>query len=355
MSDREIQELLLRYRQGNCTADEMTKIHLWYESLNKDFSMSIDTDEKSFLEEKILAKISQDIDQPTLRIYDVEPVIHSVWWKSSLLRYGVAAAVILLLGFSFLFKKSQEQVAMKSESLVVHSRKGNLKSSVNNSSSIQRIRLNDNSLITLAPGSRISYPNVFSVDKREVQLEGDAFFEISKNPSKPFFVYSGKLVTKVLGTSFWVKTNKESFTTEVEVLTGKVSVFENRFLHNNHLEKTEKSSQGVLLTPNQRVSYDDESGHLLTGIVEQPILIPENLTGANLVFNNHSLLDITATLQKEYGIEIVFANELLEKCTFTGDISEIPLYDKLDLICKANTARYEIKGTRILITGNGCD
>lgn len=355
MSDREIQELLLRYRQGKCTADEITKIHLWYESLNKDFSTQMDADEKSLLEDRILAKISQDIDHSDLRIYQHEPVYYTVWWKSSLLRYGMAAAIILLLGFSFLFKKSQENVAMKSQSLVMHSQKGNLKSSTNSSTSVQRIRLDDNSLVTLSPGSRISYPDVFSGDKREVQLEGDAFFEISKNPAKPFFVYSGKLVTKVLGTSFWVKTNEESLTTEVEVLTGKVSVFENHFLHHNHLEKVKKSTQGVILTPNQRVSYDEESGHLLTGIVDQPILIPENLTGANLVFNNEALLDITATLQKEYGIEIVFANELLEKCTFTGDISEIPLYDKLDLICKANTARYEIKGTRILITGSGCD
>ena len=355
MSDREIQELLLRYRQGNCTADEIMRIHLWYESLNKDFPVSMDTNEISFLEDKIFKNISRDMDQPELRIYEEEHEQKAVWWKSSLLRYGIAAAIALLLGFSFLFKKSQERAAMKSESLVLHSRKGNLKSSVNSSTSIQRIRLEDNSLVTLSPGSSISYPNVFSLDKREVQLEGDAFFEISKNPTKPFFVYSGKLVTKVLGTSFWVKTNEETFTTEVEVLTGKVSVFENHFLRNNRKEKIKKSSQGVILTPNQRVSYDEESGHLLTGIVEDPVLIPENITGANLVFNNQALVDITATLQKEYGIEIVFANELLEKCTFTGDISEIPLYDKLDLICKANTARYEIKGTRILITGSGCD
>lgn len=355
MSDREIQELLLRYRQGKCTADEIVKIHLWYESLNKDFSTSMDASEKSSLEKRIFSKISQEMDQPSLRIHQGEPTVKIAWWKSSFVKYGVAASIVLLLGFSFLFKKNQEQTVMKSESLVIHSQKGNLKSSVNSSTSVQRIRLADNSLVTLSPGSRISYPNAFSGDKREVQLEGDAFFEISKNPIKPFFVYSGKLVTKVLGTSFWVKTNKESFTTEVEVLTGKVSVFENRFLQKNNRENVSKNSQGVILTPNQRVSYDEESGHLLTSIVEEPIIIPENITGVNLVFNNQSLIEITAMLQKEYGIEIVFANDLLEKCTFTGDISEIPLYDKLDLICKANTARYEIKGTRILITGSGCD
>ncbi|GLU53716.1 FecR family protein [Dyadobacter frigoris] len=355
MSDREIQELLLRYRHGNCTADEITRIHLWYESLNKNFSSSLDFDEKSFLEEKLLAKISHEIEQPTLRIYEEEPVNPKAWWKSTPVKYGIAASVILLLGLSFLFKKSQEHVAMKSESLVIHSQKGNLKSSLNSSKSVQRIRLEDNSLITLSPGSRISYPNVFSDDKREVQLEGDAFFEISKNPAKPFFVYSGKLVTKVLGTSFWVKTNEETFTTEVEVITGKVSVFENHFLSNINSRKLGKGSQGVVLTPNQKVSYYEESGHLLTSIVEEPMIIPENDTPVNLVFNNESLSYITAALQKEYGIEIVFANDLLEKCTFTGDISEIPLYDKLELICKANTACYEIKGTRILISGNGCD
>jgi len=355
MSDREIQELLLRYRQGNCTEEEVVKIHLWYESLNRDAVYSLGAEERLFLENKLYENIDDEIFLSSLRIpVPVESEMNI--WKSTYFRYGVAASVILLLGILFLFKKNKEIPSLKSETLAVYSEQGHLRVSENRTDSVQHLKLEDNSVVLLSPGSSISYPDKFAKDKREVQLDGDAFFKISKNPERPFFVYSGKLVTKVLGTSFRIKSNKDIHATEVEVVTGKVSVFENNFNDKTSAEQKPKNGQGVVLTPNQRVSYYEESGHLLTSIVDEPVIIPVNKeTELNLVFNNESFADIIATLQKEYGIEIVFANDLLENCTFTGDVSDMPLYDKLDLICKANAACYEIKGTRILISGAGCD
>ncbi len=350
MTDREIQELLLRYRQGNCTADEVVKIHLWYESLNKDSAFVLGPDEKLFLEKRLFENISDEIFQPALRIEPEVPAKRSIW-RSPYLRYGVAASVLLVLGILFVFQKNNETILLKSHTLVKLSEEGRLRIAENETEFVQKIRLDDNSVVSLEPGSRISYPDKFETDKREVQLEGEAFFEISKNPSRPFFVYSGKLITKVLGTSFWIKSNDETHAMEVEVVTGKVSVFENHF----QVKKAVKSNQGVVLTPNQRVSYFEENGHLLTGIVDEPAVIPFDAMTSGLVFNNEPLSDIVSKLQRAYGIEIVFANDLLENCTFTGDVADIPLYDKLDLICKANSASYEVKGTRILISGAGCD
>jgi len=187
-------------------------------------------------------------------------------------------------------------------------------------------------------------------------LYGNAFFEVTKNPEKPFLVYSGKLVTKVLGTSFRIKTNEKDQALEVEVVTGKVSVFENRNAFAAIDDKPEKNNNGVVLTPNQRVTYFPESRHLLTGLVMEPVKVEKALIAKSVtIFNNSQLIKIIEDLQKEYGIEIVFANDRLEKCTFTGDLSEMPLYEKLDLICKSNQASYEVKGTRILINGEGCD
>lgn len=354
MSDREIQELLLRYRQGNCTADEVVKIHLWYESLNKDSASVLGPDEKLFLENRLFENIRNEIFQPALRIQPEVPAKMSIW-SSPYLRYGIAASILLVLGILFVFQQNSETALLKSETLVKLSEEGHLRIAENETESVQKVKLEDNSVVSLEPGSRISYPDKFSADKREVQLEGEAFFEISKNPARPFFVYSGKLVTKVLGTSFWIKSNAETHAMEVEVVTGKVSVFENHFRGKETVSKAVKGNQGVVLTPNQRVSYFQESGHLLTGIVDEPAVIPHDAITSGLVFKNEPLSDIVSKLQREYGIEIVFANDLLENCTFTGDVTDIPLYDKLDLICKANSASYEVKGTRILISGAGCD
>jgi hypothetical protein len=61
-----------------------------------------------------------------------------------------------------------------------------------------------------------------------------------------------------------------------------------------------------------------------------------------------------AALQQDYGIDIVPENESIYQCLFTGDISQQDLFTKLDMICRATNASYEIVGTRIVIRGRGC-
>ena len=224
----------------------------------------------------------------------------------------------------------------------------------NNTDTLKRVLLEDNSVVMLSPGSRIIYPDKFAVNKRDVQLIGNAFFEITKNPNRPFFVYTDKLITRVLGTSFWIKENPGNEAMEVEVVTGKVSVFENNhaFTGKTLARNLHKQDNGVILTPNQRVTYFAESGHLMTGLVEKPVAIASS---QKMVFSNELLPNIINQLQNEFGIEIVLANDHLKKCTFTGDVSDLSLYEKLDLICKSNAITYEIKGTRILINGEGCE
>jgi transmembrane sensor len=60
-------------------------------------------------------------------------------------------------------------------------------------------------------------------------------------------------------------------------------------------------------------------------------------------------------INERYGIEVVTENEKIYECTFTGDVSRMSLYDLLDVISTAVGSNYEVKGTRILIIGKGCD
>jgi hypothetical protein len=350
MNNDEIQGLLLKYQQGNCTEEEIIRIHLWYDSLNGESVAALGNVEKRAMEDRMLGNLLRDVKGP-------EPVVaNGSPWKrwNQIAVYMTAAAVFIAIGYWAMLSKKPMQQRINPENMYVEAPVGRLITDKNSSPVPKRVVLEDNSVVTLDPGSAIIYPDRFATDKRAVQLIGDAFFEITKNPEKPFFVYSGKLITRVLGTSFRIKTRSKDKTLEVEVVTGKVSVFENQRAF-DEAEVPEEPSNGVVLTPNQRVTYFSESRHLMTGLVPEPVKADKVSAQSKLVFNDAKLETIIDALHLQYGIEIVFANDRLAHCTFTGDITEMPLYEKLDLICKSNGADYEVKGTRILINGHGCD
>lgn len=348
MNIKEIQALLLKYQNGQCSDEEIAKIHYWYDHLNEDSMASLSGAERENMEGRILNHLRAGIREDKMQ----ETVLVRSWWQRAAPYLSAAAVIIAVCSYVFFGKTISDPVA-KSEQILVQVPVDQLLTRHNNSSSTQKIVLEDGSAVTLTPGSKIIYPKKFPKEKREVQLLGDAFFEITKNPDKPFFVYSGKLVTRVLGTSFRIKTNPKGQALEVEVVTGKVSVFENdeSFIDN----AVDHQSNGVVLTPNQRVTYFPESRHLMTGLVVAPVKASVAVDESRLVFNNVAMGRIVEALQKTYGIEIVFANDRLAACTFTGDITDLPLYEKLDLVCGSVGADYEIKGTRILINGRGCE
>ena len=114
----------------------------------------------------------------------------------------------------------------------------------------------DQSSVELFPNSRIAYANDFdSTGTRDIYLSGQAFFTVTKNPSRPFRVFANEIVTKVLGTSFLVKSFDKDSTIKVTVKTGKVSVYSQ-----SAIEETTIPNRlgGILLTPNQELVYQKE-------------------------------------------------------------------------------------------------
>ena len=215
-------------------------------------------------------------------------------------------------------------------------------------------------MVVLEPQSGLYYPDSFSTVKREVYLEGNAFFKVTKNPKCPFYVYSKNIVTQVLGTSFFVKTSPLTDTVEVSVRTGKVAVYE--YGQETVKNRRNEESNGVILKPNQKVIYNGQDHHFRTTLVEVPLPVvvsnnntEDKITELNFVFDEAPIAKVLEHLEAAYHIEMVMENETLAKCLFTGDIKGQNLYDQLEIICESVQATYEIRGTRILIKGSGCD
>lgn len=350
MNNKEWHALLLKYREGKCTKEEMVKIHLWYEGLNADGMAVLNDQEKREMEERMLGKLAVE----TSEVEHGEPIMVRTWWRRAAVYLSAAAAVLLVVSFWAFFGNRGVKQDVTREKMFVQAPNSRLITEENNTNVPKRLTLSDQSTVTLEPGASIVFPATFQGDKRTVQLSGNAFFEITRNPDQPFLVYSGKIITRVLGTSFRIKTNTKDKALEVEVVTGKVSVFENREAFSEG-DSVDNQDNGVVLTPNQRVTYFPESRHLMTGLVPEPVKASQTTQEAKMIFNDEKLQRIAETLQETYGIEIVFANDRIAHCSFTGDLSDMQLYDKLALVCKSNGADYEVKGTRILINGRGCD
>jgi hypothetical protein len=110
----------------------------------------------------------------------------------------------------------------------------------------------------------------------------------------------------------------------------------------------------VELTPNLRTIYNTEKKQFLTTLAESPIPLKNNepeKSKATFIFTEASIKSVLDLLEETYGIEIIVEDKTIHECTFAGDISDISLYSKLDLICQAIGVVYEIKGTKIYVKG----
>jgi hypothetical protein len=222
----------------------------------------------------------------------------------------------------------------------------------NNTNGILKILLPDSSVVELNPDSEIFYSKTWDAQKREVRLKGEAFFEVVKDNKRPFYVYGGEVVAKVLGTSFSVKAAVNAESIEVAVRTGKVSVYEDT--SRSTATQNGIDRRGVILTPNERVDYFVRDNHWVTSLVEEPKVLPTANKAVDFVFNSTPISEIIKSIEGAYSIDVIMENNEPYSCTFTGDVSMMELYDMLDVICKSTGTNYEVKGTKILITGRGC-
>lgn len=348
--------LLELYISGHISADEHAELfellstHKYDDLLTKSIHKDLAKD-SAWLAADLPPHVAEDMVRNIFNAEKNTSKILPLRQAKSYKRWLVAASILLIAGISgyFILAENKSQRfnhsfrALIPANPVIHE---------NDESKEQVIVLEDGSKVTLQPHSTLHYAQPFRADKREVFLEGEAFFEVTKNPSKPFLVYYNNIVTRVLGTSFRVNTNAQTGDIEVAVKSGKVQVYENESLLKDRINKA------IILTPNQKLVYKPDNRLFETLLVEKPEpLIDESIRGeiaGPYVYDQEKLVNVFSHLELTYGIEIVLDNPNLNNCVFTGDVSSQDLYTKLKIICLTTNASYEINGTKILIKGKGC-
>ena len=307
----------------------------------------ISEEEKQHEVERLMRTIKGDIQKPEQKALVV--AFSKKWWyAAATLLFAIASATIY-----FLIKQDEGTQKFAYAAITPSKR---LIENINTSEKAITLKLPDESTVQLAPNSRIAYANNFdSLDTRDVYLSGEAFFIVTKNASRPFRVFANEIVTKVLGTSFIVRSFEKDTVIQVTVRTGKVSVYSQAAIN---VKETSSPNQlgGIILTPNQELVYQKSKQKFQKGLLENPLVIlPEAEYQKNMLYEDAPIEKVFAQLSKIYGVSIVYDSELLEKCTVNGDFRNETFYRKLELICKAIGAEYEIIDGQVVIQTNGCD
>ncbi|MES2650687.1 MAG: FecR domain-containing protein [Bacteroidota bacterium] len=184
------------------------------------------------------------------------------------------------------------------------------------------IHLPDGTKVWLNSGSKLIYPVTFTKDKREVYLEGEAYFDVAHNKAWPFFVRAKNLDIKVLGTEFYVSSNKDSKQDYAVLVNGSIT-----FSTGHWLNKIEK-----VLVPGERINYNPQNKELL--VLEVKTEEFKAWKEGYLDITSESLDVIVQRVAKYYNIEISTAGLDLSHEKFTGRLDfQKSADDVLDILC----------------------
>jgi ferric-dicitrate binding protein FerR (iron transport regulator) len=239
----------------------------------------------------------------------------------------IAASIAIIFSCIWFFKKNNNPA---NEMVVVKS--GNKRI---------EISLPDNSHVWLNKESQLTYEKGFSGPERNVKLEGEGFFEVQKDPKRPFIIQTGTIETKVLGTSFNLRNYPSEPSVDLVVATGKVSF------------KSKASSDEAIVTPGNGASI-----HKTNRKIKEYSMADNNAwawRSGTLKFENKPLKEVLVDLERFYRIQIDLKSSNLGACSFSGNFENASLEEVLKVLEITLELNYKraAKNT-IVVAGPGC-
>lgn len=335
--------MLDKYLRNQCTDQEKSQVEAWYASLsgNSDYLDTLPEPAQQHLQDATFDRIQREIHaeaKPLGRTF-------SWGWVS-----GLAASVALVIGLYVTYR----YVAHQNRSLTEPARvavQQQLETPadwvhfVNQKSRLVKHLLPDHSSVWMHAGAAITYPKKFDRDKRLVTFSGEGFFDVKKNPAQPFFIQSGEMQIKVLGTSFNVKAPASHAVFRISVVTGRVQV---------SAPDPQQHEQQVILKPRQQAIFETASRRLTSSTI--PILSKKEIyEPVTIVFENTPLDQVVRQLEKRFDIRIKFTNPKIANCLVNADFEQQPLPLILEMLCTALEATYTLSGKVITLDGLPCD
>lgn len=332
--------LLEKLKKGACTPEELAQLQAYFKTgqladlenaLQDDWNQADQHAEvPADAELRIWERLTYSIEQPTIPL---APRLRPIWstWRS------IAAAVLFLVASASAFWLIKGWG--NSAELIVKT---------NTTGSPMKIALEDGSVVWLNERSTLEYRQPFNRRKRDLHLQGEAYFEVAKDPQRPFTVEAGGFNTTALGTSFNIRALADGSDLKVALLSGKVSV---RALRTGKIP----TGKAYLLNPGQQLRY-----HL----ADQAPVVEEFDTQLILdwregkwVFENEALSDVFTFLEKHYRINIQYDERNVRNCIVNSSFDKAEsITNILSVLAFSNNLKLSPQSKKkFSITGTGCE
>jgi transmembrane sensor len=318
-------ELISTYLSGNASEEQIAELEAWvladpqnkksFIELKKAWMLS--ALDREHLQETSTEKtweqtISKIFDQG--KVIDIKPSVSTrAWW-------GIAAAIIVLVFFSFWFMKDQFEPPVQL---------------VETTDQPETIQLADGSTITLNQASSLAYIQDDQSGERQVILEGDAFFEVNRDEENPFVIKTQNLEIKVLGTSFYVDSRQDQPEVQVIVESGTVSLT--------------AGGSSRIINENEKGIWVKETNQLLKEENKDP-----NFTAVKtniLKFESVSMKEVAFALSRQFGVNVSLENEDQQTCMLYSTFTDKPLDSILLSIEELYGLKPVKRGSEIILTG----
>ncbi len=330
----DIKSITEKYIKRNCTPEELEEamilfadpyhnlelspvLNEYWKNLEIDSPKEIPNEEFSTILDKIHHRINLEQDQkPKGRIK-----------KMMLVTVSKIAAILiigLLLGLSVQYLKKTEPVYF---------------TSIAPKGSVSQLVLPDNSIVYLNAGSQLKYAIEGQNGKREVFLDGEAWFDVTKNEKKPFVVHTPFYDVNVTGTQFNVKAYKtdDEITTTLEEGSVQITSSDNLKLAENTVLRPEE--QLVYSTQKKTINVKDVETRMFTAWKDN-----------KLIFINMNLKELIVLLERKYGVDIKVTDNVILNYHYDGTIKNETILEIFDLLKETLPVKYKIEGQTILIT-----
>ncbi|MDR1258290.1 MAG: FecR domain-containing protein [Tannerellaceae bacterium] len=275
----EIYILLQRYIEGDATVDEKQQVLHWLQE-----------DESHIMEYQSMRKLHDLHNWNTDHRKEVAGPVRQALLRRKVITEVMKVAAVLLVGIlsAYIFLRPEEAAPSLQTIYVPHGQRAEL-------------FLSDGTGIWLNSGTRLTFPTIFANKTREISLDGEGYFKVAKDQSKPFIVHAGRYDVNVLGTEFNVKSYIKNNYFEVSLLEGSVNI-------------ESKDQPSLRLMPNETAYLSD--GRLTKGAINDFNYFKwrEGL----ICFEKENLASLFKKLELYYDIQIVTNNEQLAGWSYTG-------------------------------------
>lgn len=323
-------DLITKKLSEEISLEEDQKLQAWLEESDENQQV-FESYQATWNEmDRVKDKTSREIDLEWSRLesmIDFEEPSNQVNERSlftNVYRYAAAIIVIVIASFSvyyFLNNQGTEQLVAQVQ--------------------IQEVELSEGSKVTVNSNSKLTYPKTFQKDKREVELIGEAFFEVAKDPQRPFIINTGNIRVEVLGTSFNIKAYENQEQVEVTVSSGKVAVYPS----NNPEER-------VILIKGQKAIFYKSSTKIETSLNED--INFDSWKTKEIIFEDTPMPEVIRIINEIYKSDLKLVGVELNECPVTTTFDNQTLESVLNVLESTLDLKIDKKENSFEISGEGC-